>query len=191
MDTAYFWFKALHIVGFTVWLAGLFYLPRLFVYHVEAEEQPEPIRTALKNQFALMERRLYNIITTPGMVLTIAMAVGILTTEPEVLQETWLHVKLGLVALLIGYHYFCSRIRKQLAAGTFTWSGQQLRAYNEVSTVLFILIVMLAIFKDQFPTNIATWFIVGLVVLMAVAIQLYARKRRLDKEKLLARTAQE
>ncbi|WP_218079832.1 protoporphyrinogen oxidase HemJ [Anthocerotibacter panamensis] len=186
MDTsAYFWFKALHVVGFTVWMAGLFYLPRLFVYHVEAQEQPEPVQKALKAQFALMERRLYTIITTPGMILTILMAIGILTTEPEVLKETWLHAKLALVAAMVGYHFWCNHIRKQLARGTFTWTGQQLRAFNEVSTVLFILIVLLAIFKDQFPTNLATWFIVGLVVLMAVAIQLYARKRRLDKAKLV------
>lgn len=183
MDS-YFWFKALHIVGFTVWMAGLFYLPRLFVYHVEANEQPEPIQAALKAQFALMERRLYTIITTPGMILTIAMAVGILTTEPEVLQEIWLQAKLVLVGLLVVYHFHCGWIRKQLAAGTFTWTGQQLRVYNEVSTVLFIVIVLLAIFKQQFPTNAATWLVVAMVIMMAAAIQLYARKRRLDKEAL-------
>jgi len=185
---AYLWFKALHVVGFVTWMAGLFYLPRLFIYHVEAQEQPEPTRTAMQDQFDLMAARLTNIIMTPGMILTILMAVGMVTLNPDWLKEGWLHTKLGLVALMVAYHFYCNYIRKQLAARTFRWTSQQLRLFNEVSTLLFIPIVLLAIFKNDFPTDIVTWLMAGLVVAFLVIIQLYAKKRRQDKA---ARTAQE
>ncbi|GAA6619101.1 protoporphyrinogen oxidase HemJ [Scytonema sp. NUACC26] len=180
---AYSWFKAFHIVGIVVWFAGLFYLVRLFIYHVEANEEPEPARTILKNQYQIMEKRLYNIITNPGMFLTVAMAIGLLTTEPEVLKQGWLHFKLGFVVLLLGYHHYCKRLMKQLAKDECKWSSKQLRALNEAPTVMLVVIVLLAVFKNNLPTDITAWVVVGLVILMAVTIQLYARKRRLDKEK--------
>jgi putative membrane protein len=181
---AYSWFKAFHIVGIVVWFAGLFYLVRLFIYHVEANQEPEPARTILKNQYQIMEKRLYSIITTPGMLVTIAMAIGLLTTEPDVLKEGWLHVKLGFVVLLIGYHHYCKRLMKQLAEDKCKWNSQQLRALNEAPTVMLIVIVLLAVFKNNLPTDITAWGIVGLVIAMAATIQLYARKRRKDQEKL-------
>jgi protoporphyrinogen IX oxidase len=181
---AYSWFKAFHIVGIVVWFAGLFYLVRLFIYHVEANEEPEPARTILKNQYQIMEKRLYSIITTPGMLVTVAMAIGLLTTEPEVLKEGWLHVKLGLVVLLIGYHHYCKRLMKQLAEDKCKWGSQQLRALNEAPTVMLVVIVLLAVFKNNLPTDITVWGIVGLVIAMAATIQLYARKRRKEQEKL-------
>jgi putative membrane protein len=187
---AYSWFKAFHIVGIVVWFAGLFYLVRLFIYHVEANQEPEPARTILKNQYQIMEKRLYSIITTPGMLVTIAMAIGLLTTEPDVLKEGWLHVKLGFVVLLIGYHHYCKRLMKQLAEDKCKWNSQQLRALNEAPTVMLIVIVLLAVFKNNLPTDITVWGIVGLVVAMAATIQLYARKRRKDQEKVSEQVAQ-
>lgn len=181
---AYSWFKAFHIVGIVVWFAGLFYLVRLFIYHAEANQEPEPARTILKNQYQIMEKRLYSIITTPGMLVTVAMAIGLLTTEPDVLKEGWLHVKLGFVVLLIGYHHYCKRLMKQLAQDKCKWNSQQLRALNEAPTVMLIVIVLLAVFKNNLPTDITVWGIVGLVIAMAATIQLYARKRRKDQEKL-------
>ncbi|HIK15645.1 MAG TPA: protoporphyrinogen oxidase HemJ [Leptolyngbyaceae cyanobacterium M33_DOE_097] len=181
---AYYWFKAFHIVGIVCWFAGMFYLPRLFVYHAEAYEQPEPARTILKNQYQIMEKRLYRIIMTPAMVLTIAMAIGLLTVEPAVLKETWLHVKMTCVALLLVYHFYCRRIMKKLAADECKMTGQQFRWFNEFPTVFFVIVVMLAVFKNNLPTDATTWLIAAMVLGMAVAIQLYARKRRLDREKL-------
>jgi len=182
---AYSWFKAFHLVGIVVWFSGLFYLVRLFIYHVEANEQPEPARTILKNQYQIMEKRLYSIITTPGMVLTIAMAIGLITTEPDVFKQGWLHIKLLFVALLVGYHHYCRRLMKQLAADTCAWGSQQLRALNEAPTVLLVAIVLLAVFKNNLPTDITAWGILAMIVVMAATIQLYAKKRRQDKEKLL------
>ncbi len=180
---AYQWFKSFHIIGFTVWFAGLFYLVRLFIYHVEANEQPEPARSILKEQYQIMEKRLYSIITTPGMFVTLAMAIGIISTEPDIIHQRWLHIKMGLVLLLIGYHHYCKSLMKKLAVDECKWNSQQLRALNELPTLFLVAIVLLAIFKNSLPTDITGYVIVGLVVLMAATIQIYARKRRLDAEK--------
>jgi putative membrane protein len=181
---AYLWFKTLHIVGVVVWFAGLFYLVRLFIYHREAEDLAPELRTAFQDQYGLMERRLANIITTPGMVVAVAMAIGLLSVQPVWLHQGWLHAKLALVAALLGYHAFCYRLMGQLQGGTCLWSPKQLRALNELPTLLLVLVVMLVVFKNQFPTGAATWFLVALVVFMAASIQFYARWRRLRAERL-------
>jgi protoporphyrinogen IX oxidase len=179
----YLWFKAFHIIGVVVWFAGLFYLVRLFVYHVEANEQPEPARSILQQQYQVMEKRLYNLITTPGMVLTVAMAIALVVVSPDLLKEPWLHVKLAFVVATIGYHHYCARLMKKMAADAFPLSSQQMRWLNEAPTVLLVIIVLLAVFKNSLPTDITAWGILALIVAMAAIIQLYARKRRLDKER--------
>jgi putative membrane protein len=186
----YFWFKAFHLIGIVVWFAGLFYLVRLFIYHVEANQEPEPARTILKNQYQIMEKRLYHIITTPGMLVTVAMAIGLVSTEPEVLKQGWLHIKLLFVGLLLGYHHYCARLMKQLAADECRWSSQHLRALNEAPTIMLLVIVLLAVFKNNLPTDITAWVILGTITFMAVSIQLYAKKRRKDQEKLTVQLKQ-
>ena len=183
---AYLWFKTLHIVGVVVWFAGLFYLVRLFIYHREAEELESGLRQAFEAQYGLMERRLANIITTPGMVVTVVCAAGLLSVNPAWLQEGWMHAKLALVAALLAYHAFCYRLMGQLQRQDCHWNGKQLRALNELPTLLLVLVVMLVVFKNQFPTGAATWFVVALVVFMAASIQFYARWRRLRAERLAA-----
>lgn len=179
---AYLWFKTLHIVGVVVWFAGLFYLVRLFIYHREAEALAPPLRQAFEDQYALMERRLANIITTPGMVVAVVCAAGLLSVNPAWLHQGWMHAKLAFVAALLAYHAFCYRLMGKLQRGDCRWSGRQLRALNELPTLLLVVIVLLVVFKDQFPTGAATWFLVALVVLMAASIQFYARWRRLRAE---------
>jgi protoporphyrinogen IX oxidase len=179
---AYFWFKSFHILGFVAWFAGLFYLPRLFIYHIEAEERPEPIGSALKEEYSRIEKLLYKLIMMPAMVFTIAMAIGVVSTEPYILKETWLHVKLLLVFLLIGFHFYCGRLIYQLQEGTCSINSLQMRRINEIPTVLLGLVILLAIFNNNLPTNI-TAFGTGIAILaFAVIIQLYARKSRLQKQ---------
>jgi len=180
---AYYWFKAFHIIGVVVWFAGLFYLVRLFIYHVEADTEPEPAQSILKKQYALMEKRLYRIITTPGMIVTVAMAIGLLVLMPDYLKSGWMHAKLGLVAVLMAYHMYCARLMRQLEQGACRWSSRQLRALNEAPTLLLVVIVMLVVFKDNLPADATTWLVVGLTLVMAITIQLYARKRRLNQER--------
>ena len=180
---SYLWFKTFHIIGVVVWFAGLFYLVRLFIYHVEAAEQEQPIRAAFEQQYGLMERRLANIITTPGMAVAVSCAVGLLVVNPSWLQQSWMHAKLLFVAFLLGYHWLCYRLMGQLQRGECDWSGRQLRALNELPTLLLVIVVLLVVFKQQFPTGAATWLTVGLVVFMAASIQFYARWRRLRAER--------
>ena len=180
---SYLWFKTFHIIGVVVWFAGLFYLVRLFIYHVEASEQEQPIRAAFEQQYGLMERRLANIITTPGMAVAVSCAVGLLVVNPSWLQQSWMHAKLLFVAFLLGYHWLCYRLMGQLQRGECNWSGRQLRALNELPTLLLVIVVLLVVFKQQFPTGAATWLTVGLVVFMAGSIQFYARWRRLRAER--------
>lgn len=188
---AYFWFKSFHIIGFVAWFAGLFYLPRLFIYHIEAEERPEPAKSVLKEEYSRIEKLLYKLIMMPAMIFTVAMAIGIISTEPAVFKETWLHVKIGLVALLIVFHFHCGRWMRQLDAGTCKLNSLQMRRINEIPTVLLGLIVLLAIFKNSLPTDI-TAIGTGLsVIAFAVIIQLYARRRRLKKQQEMAVANQE
>ncbi len=179
---AYLWFKTLHIIGVVVWFAGLFYLVRLFIYHVETNNFEEKINEAFHNQYTLMEKRLANIITTPGMILTVSMAVCLLIAEPSWLSQSWMKFKLLFVSFLLFYHFYCYRLMKSLSEKTCQWTGKQLRILNELPTLLLVTIVMLVVFKNNFPTNAATWFIVLLVLLMALSIQFYARFRRLKQQ---------
>ena len=180
---AYLWFKTLHIVGVVVWFAGLFYLVRLFIYHAEADELAPELQQPFRAQYELMERRLANIITTPGMAVAVSCAVGLLVVNPSWLQQSWMHAKLLFVAFLLGYHWLCYRLMGQLQRGECNWSGRQLRALNELPTLLLVIVVLLVVFKQQFPTGAATWLTVGLVVFMAASIQFYARWRRLRAER--------
>jgi protoporphyrinogen IX oxidase len=180
----YLWFKAFHLVGLVAWFAGLFYLPRLFVYHAEANDQPEPARTILQQQYQLMEKRLYHLIMNPAMVLTLVMAIAMLIIAPSLLKDTWLQVKIGLVGCLVVYHYYCGRLIKQMAVGHFRLNGQQFRWFNEVPTVFFVMIVLLAVFKNSLPTSAASWSVLAIAIAMAAIIQLYAKKRRQSQEQI-------
>ncbi len=182
---AYLWFKTLHIIGVVVWFAGLFYLVRLFIYHVEAQDFDSNLQIAFNKQYSLMEKRLANIITTPGMVLTVSMAAGLLYLQPSWLNEKWMQAKLVFVLLLLVYHFVCYRLMNKLQNNELSWTGKQLRILNEVPTILLVSVVMLVVFKNNFPTNAATWFIALLIVLMALSIQFYARYRRKLKESKL------
>jgi len=181
---AYLWLKTFHIVGVVVWFAGLFYLVRLFVYHREAEAQPSEVCEILKAQFNVMESRLLNIITTPGMILTLGTASGLLYQQPTWLGQGWMHAKLSLVVLLVGYHFLCIRVMRGLQSGESTWTPKQLRALNEVPTLLLVTVVMLVVFKTSFPTSAGVWLNVGLALSFVISIQLYAKKRRRDAERM-------
>ena len=183
---AYLWLKAFHIIGVVAWFAGLFYLVRLFVYHVEAAGRPEPERAVLQPQFALMERRLYRIITRPAMVLTLATAAGMLALQPAWLGDWWLWVKTGLVAGLLLYHLLCGRIMGRLEVGAGGWTSQQLRALNELPTLFLIVVVLLAVFKNGLPLLGAALVLLGTATVFAIAIKLYARARN---QSALARTS--
>ena len=133
------WLKAFHVVFVVTWFAGLFYLPRLFVYHVATMEADGRAR------FEVMERRLFAIMTI-GAVGTVLFGVAMIAAAPLYLAFGWLRLKLLLVAALIGYHLWCYRLIGELAAGRGR-SERWYRFFNEVPGLLLIAIVILAVVK--------------------------------------------
>lgn len=134
------WLKALHIVFVVTWFAGLFYLPRLFVYHAEARD---PISIA---RFKIMERRLFAIMSLGGL-LAALFGVAMIVMAPAYLSLGWLHAKLALVALLIVYHLWCLQLMRAFAADRNVHSSRWYRWFNEAPSVLLIAIVILAVVK--------------------------------------------
>jgi protoporphyrinogen IX oxidase len=134
------WLKAFHVVFVVTWFAGLLYLPRLFVYHVATADTPG------RQRFEVMERRLF-VIMTIGAVGTLACGIAMVAAAPLYLAFPWLRAKLGLVALLIGYHLWCYRLTQRLRQGTGAHSQRWYRLFNEVPGLLLIAIVILAVVK--------------------------------------------
>lgn len=140
---AYNWLRALHIVGVVTWFAGLFYIFRLYVYHVENRDKPEVVAT-----LEVMERRLYRGICWPAMLLTTVFGVWLWSSSFRgYLSMGWFHVKLTTLLLLFGYHFYSGKVRKDLAAGRYTLTSKQCRLINEVPTVLLLVIVIMAVVK--------------------------------------------
>ncbi len=134
------WLKAFHIVFVVTWFAGLFYLPRLFVYHVVTAD---PVSL---DRFAVMERRLFSIMTLGGA-LAAVFGISMLVAAPEYLRFGWLHAKLTLVAALIAYHIWCRVLMRALQEGRNLHSQRWFRFFNEVPALLLIAIVVLAVVK--------------------------------------------
>jgi putative membrane protein len=134
------WFKALHLIFMVTWFAGLFYLPRLFVYHAMSEDK------ASIERFKIMERKLYYGITTPGMVLTVVFGIGILMSG-HYLDQLWIHIKLTLVGLLIIYHIHCGKLVADFKHDRNRHSHVFYRWYNELPVLILIAIIFLAVFR--------------------------------------------
>jgi putative membrane protein len=135
------WLKSFHIIFMVTWFAGLFYLPRLFVYHAMAKDDISYER------FKIMERKLYNGIMTPGMLLTILFGVWLLIEEPLYAHMQWLQIKLLLVFALIIFHFYCGYLVRVFKLNRNQHSDKFYRWLNEFPTVILISIVILAIVK--------------------------------------------
>jgi putative membrane protein len=139
------WLKAFHIIGVVSWFAGLLYLPRLFVYHAQIQngaidDQPGNAR------FKIMERKLFMIMTI-GAVLAAGFGIAMLATFPDYLLMRWLHVKLALVLLLVGYHGACFALLQQFAADRNGRPERWYRLFNEIPALLLVGIVILVVVK--------------------------------------------
>ena len=143
LTTAYPWIKALHIVSVVAWMAGLLYLPRLFVYHAAASPASDTAET-----FKIMERRLLRGIMNPAMIATIVFG-GLLAVTPGVVDwwQGWIWAKLGLVVALLGFHHALSRWRKQFAADASSHCARFFRVVNELPTLALIAIVIFVVVK--------------------------------------------
>lgn len=141
MSDLLLWLKALHIMAFAAWMAGLWYLPRLFVYHSQVSPASDASVT-----FKLMERRLLKGIATPAMIATLVFGIWLGVAQGQ-WTEGWLHAKTFLVVLLAASHGVMARMVRRFAADERPASHTTFRWFNEVPTVLFVVIVVLVIFK--------------------------------------------
>ena len=171
----YLYLKVFHIIGVIVWFAGLFYLGRLFVYHREADDRPEPERTTLKSQFSLMERRLYYGIAWPGLCISVVFGIALIFASGF---PGWLHTKLALVVLLVVYHLWCGHLRKLLLTEKCSWSGTKFRLFNEIPTLLLFSIVFIVVFKSAISWNALLLILGGLILVIGGAVHLRARRRK-------------
>ena len=174
----YRYILAVHIIFMVSWMAGLFYIVRLFIYHTEANDRSELEREILQTEFKKIERKLWNIITTPAMVLTVLAGVTMIVLNPDLMSQSWLHVKLTFVVLLLIYHFICQRIMNQLAKGVYKLSSFKLRMWNEVATILLVAIVFTVMLRSA-----VDWLygLIGLIVFSAVimiAVKWYKRYRQ-------------
>ncbi|HLS94662.1 putative membrane protein [Sphingobacterium allocomposti] len=174
----YLYAKSLHIIFMVCWMAGLFYMPRLFIYHTEAKQKSDVEYRILHAQFTVMERRLWWVITTPAMYITIASALTMLYLSPALLQQGWMQMKLLFVAGLIFYHFKSQQLMHRLAAGSCTWTSSRLRMWNEVSTIILFAIVFLVILRSAVSWIYGVLGLVGLAMLLMVLIRLYKLYRK-------------
>ena len=135
-------FKSLHIISIIAWMAGLLYLPRLFVYHADA-----PIGSVQSETFKVMERRLLKAIMTPAMIASFIFGLWMLALNPELFSEPWFHVKFVAVVLMAGVHGKFSKMQRLLENDKKPLSSKAYRIWNEVPTVLMIIIVVMAVAK--------------------------------------------
>jgi putative membrane protein len=175
---SYLYAKIFHLVGMVTWMAGLFYLPRLFVYHAEAQDRSDDARATLEAQFTIMEQRLLGIITTPAMLMTWLGGLFMLHLSPALLSQRWMIVKLVLLVALSGYHGWMAGVVKRLARGERVMSGERFRVMNEVPTVALVLICTYAVLRDSVGLLAGVAVAAAMIVLLAVGIQVYALVRR-------------
>jgi putative membrane protein len=171
----YSYIKALHIIFIVTWFSGLFYIVRLFVYHAEAAEAPEPEKTILQRQYRLMIRRLWLGITWPSAILTLIFGPWMWVMMGSL--PNWLMVKLGFVLGLYAYHFSLHYIYRQQMNGIFRYSSQQLRIWNEMATVFLVAIVMVATVKDSMSWIRGLTGLLLLVILLMGAIRIYKKIR--------------
>jgi len=177
----YNYIKSLHLIFVITWFAGLFYIVRLFVYQIEANNKPSPEKEILLRQYKIMTYRLWYIITWPSAVLAVTFAVWLLILMPSWLQMPWMHVKLGFVALLIAYHIKCHLIYKELQNDVFNYSSNFMRLWNEGATIILFAVVFLVILKNEFNWIYGVIGIILFSVLIMLGFKFYKRIREKNK----------
>ncbi|MFZ7115455.1 MAG: CopD family protein [Bacteroidota bacterium] len=170
--------KALHIIFVVTWFAGLFYLVRLFVYHSEANEKPEPEKSILTKHFQLAEKRLWYGITVPSAYGTILFGSWLLYEIYGSNIPAWMYLKIAFVAGLLIYHLICGRIVAQLKNGVVKYSSMQMRFWNEVATIFLISIVFIVILRDTFSWLKGLAGLIAFSLVLVGAIRLYKKMRK-------------
>lgn len=141
--------KAMHLVGMVSWMAGMFYLVRILVYHAMSSELASPEKEILGRQYELMEQKAYKVILQPALVITWAFGVMMLSIQPSWLMQSWLWVKLGFVIFLTLYTFSLQQHMRKLREGTSTRSHLYFRVLNEVPTIALVGVAFLAVFRER------------------------------------------
>lgn len=170
----YSYIKALHIIFVVNWFAGLFYMPRLFIYTREAFDKPEPDKSILIRQLKIMQQKLWYVIAWPSCIITVLLGSTLLLKSPVFFTQGWMQLKLLFVLLLLLYHLSLHYIFKQQQSDKFIYTSIQLRIWNEVATIFLFAIVFLVVIKTKLSllTGFISLFL--LVILLMLGIKLYA-----------------
>lgn len=140
--TMYLWLKAFHIIFVVTWFAGLFYMPRLFVYHASATDEIS------RERFKVMQSKLFRIIMNPSMIATLVLGVWLFVESWQAYSiQVWIWLKIFLVLVLIGYHHYCLRIIKAFAEDRVIHSEKFFRIFNELPSLVLIVVVILVVVK--------------------------------------------
>lgn len=175
---AFEYFKAIHIIFIVTWFAGLFYIPRLYVYIIETHGKPEPEKSILLKQLNMMTGRLWYGITWPSAVITLLIGIAMLIKQPIWLSLSFMQIKLGLVVFLYAYHFSLQVLFNQLRKGILRYSSQQMRMWNEVATLFLISIVFLIVVKTALSI---AWGLIGLAfvtISILIGIRAYKKLRK-------------
>ncbi|HEX6224657.1 MAG TPA: CopD family protein [Chryseolinea sp.] len=173
----FLYLKAVHIIFVVTWFAGLFYMPRLLVHMIEANEKPEPDRSILLTQLTKMASGLWYGITWPSAIVTLLMGASMLINQPEWLQHGFMHIKLTLVFFLYLFQLSLQYLFGKLRRGVMKFSSTQMRLWNEVATLFLISIVFLIVLKSALSI---VWGIAGLLVVtffIMMGIRIYKKYR--------------
>ena len=170
--------KSLHIIFMVSWFAGLFYIVRLYIYHTEAQKKPEMERAILSTQFIEMEKKLWWIITTPAMILTVVFGTWMLIANPGLLKMPWMHIKLAFVVLLLVYHFVCQKILFDVKKGIFKWKSNGLRIWNEVATLALVAIVFLVEMQGSLNWIKGTVGFFAVAIGLMIGIKIYKKTKK-------------
>jgi|TARA_B110000967_G_scaffold120459_1_gene123094 putative membrane protein len=173
----YNYIKSLHLIFVITWFAGLFYIPRIFIYHIEATKKTATEKQILTAQLKIMAKRLWFIITWPSAILAIIFGIWLLVLAPYWLEQPWMHAKLGFVALLIIYHLKTHFIFKEIQADKINYSSNFMRIWNEGATLILFAVVFLVLLKSTLNMAYGMLGLVGLAVVLMLGIKLYKKTR--------------
>ena len=173
----YNYIKALHLIFVITWFAGLFYIPRLFIYILEAQKKPSIEKEILTNQLNLMSKRLWYIITWPSAILAIFFALILIYLVPSWLMQQWMLIKLVFAGLLIIYHLKTHSMYIEFNNGVYKYSSTLMRFWNEGATVILFSIVFLVSIKNTFSWFFGLFGLIGLIFILILGIRFYKRKK--------------
>ena len=173
----YQYLKSLHLIFVITWFAGLFYIPRLFIYHIEANSKPKDQKDILIEQFKIMSKRLWLIITWPSAILAIGFGIALFVLNPGLINLDWMKVKLIFVFLLILYHIKTHLIYKELQNDEINYSSNFMRYWNEGATIILFSVVFLITLKSATSWIFGVLSIISLSLFLALGIKFYKKAR--------------